>query len=142
ATFAIHKDCGCLLPLFLDAPEMPGPRHRIAYRRVLHQFERVRRDAIYTTHLPWSMSASAGPLQQSADPLGAADLNHLLDRSKVYTQIETRRAHHAPHRASPSHGLHSASQFPIDRPVMNRDLPEPVRPSPVNLLKPDFRLRP
>jgi hypothetical protein len=87
------------------------------------------------------MPASAGALHGSADALGAADLDHLIDRIKIDAQIQAARADR---RAQPSvakHLLDCGAKLAIDRAVMHCDLADPILSDLEQRAKPQLGLR-
>ena len=86
-------------------------------------------------------SAPSGALQQAGDTLRAADLQYLVDRREVDTEVEARRADDGAQRVAPQAVLDPIAYVALERAVMERDAARPVRARFEDRLIPDFRRR-
>ena len=66
--------------------------HGIPGRREFNQFHGLSGYADHFAEGTRLMSASSGPLQQTGNPFGPTDLNHLVNRRKINPQVEAARA--------------------------------------------------
>ena len=87
------------------------------------------------------MAAAAGPLEQAGDPLGAANLQHLLHRPKIDAQIEARRRHHTFERSAAQPLLSLQAEVAIDGAVVEGDESLPIGAGLGNRIMPAFCLR-
>ena len=88
------------------------------------------------------MAGTSGALEQARHTLGAADLDHLVDRREIHAQIEAAGGHHTAQPAIGDHRLHPVAQIAIQRTVMQRDVFEPVGSRAQQRLMPELGLRP
>ena len=103
-------------PARLDAPGF----ERGTRGGELSEFERMRRHADDAAGGAGLMARAAGALQQPRDTLRPADLDHLIDRAEVDTEVERAGRDHAAQRTAAQAGLGGRAQLGLDRAVMQR----------------------
>ena len=119
----------------------PSGQRGAARGHRLHQLQRVRRhqrDAAGPARL---VAAAAGALQQPRHALGAADLQHTLDRQEVHAQVQRRGRHHGLQAAGLQAGLDPLAHALVQRAVVQRDAAGPVGPRVEQQLVPGLGLR-
>ena len=104
------------------------------------QLERVGGHADEPAGRPRGMAAAAGPLEQPGDPLGAADLKHLVDRTEVDAEVETRRGDHTLHPAPLQPLLGGRAELAIDRAVVEGEPLLPLGPRLTDRVEPALGL--
>ena len=107
----------------------------------LDELERLRGHDDGTRCRAGTVPAAAGALQQPRHALRAADLQHLIDRSEVDTQIEARRTDHRAQPLVAQPVLDPVAHVALERPVVQRDRAGPIGPRLQDRLVPDFGLR-
>ena len=112
-----------------------------AGRRDFDQFEDVRRGASHAADDSGLMSAAAGALEQARDSLRAADLHDLIDRREIDAEVEARCADDAAQRPRAQLVFDPIPRLAVERPVVQRHDPCPLRPRFQNGPVPDFGLR-
>lgn len=118
-----------------------APLASVAGRSALDQLEGVGGHADEPAGGTRGMAAAAGPLEQPGDPLGAADLKHLIHRAEVDAQVEARRGHDALHLPPLQPLLGGRAQLAVDRAVMEGQAVLPRRPRLADRVKPPLGLR-
>ena len=84
------------------------------------------------------MAAASRALQEARDALGAADLQHLVDRREVDAEVEARRADDGAQPLRAQAVLDPVAHVALERAVVKRDLPGPVRARLEQRLVPDL----
>ena len=121
---------------------LDAPRGRGAARGGgLDELERLHRHDGDARDLAGPVAAAARALQQAADALGAADLQHLVDRREVDAEVEARRADHRAQAAVAQARLDPVAHVALERTVVQRDRAGPVGTRFEQRLVPDFGLR-
>ena len=105
------------------------------------QLERVRRHARDAARRARPVAAAARALQQPRDSLSAADLQHAVHRREVHAEVERRCRDDAAQRALAQPVLHPVALASVERAVMQRDRPGPLRARGEDRLVPDLGLR-
>ena len=107
----------------------------------LDQLQRLRRHHGDPRHGTRTVAAAARALQQPGHALGAADLQHLLDRREVDAEVEARRADHGAQPPAAQRVLDPVADVALERAVVQRDGAGPVGPRREQRLVPDLGLR-
>ena len=87
------------------------------------------------------VARASGALHQARDALRRADLEHAIDRQEIDAEIEARRADDRLQLPVLQTQFDPLAHFLIERAVMQRDQPGPVRPQFQQRAIPDLRLR-
>jgi hypothetical protein len=107
----------------------------------LDQLQRIGRHQRDAAGPPRRVAAAAGALQQPRHALGAADLQHALDRQEVHAQVQRGGGDHRLQRARLEPGLDPFAHALVQRAVVQRDQAGPVGPRLQDQLVPDLGLR-
>ena len=99
----------------------------LAHRRGLDDLQAVGRDQCDAGGPSRRMAGSPGTLQHSRHALGRADLQHALDGQEVDAQIQAGSADDGAQGAILQSQFHPISHGYVERPMMQRNLPSPIR---------------
>ena len=128
----------------LDRPARldPARLERVARRGHVHQLEGVGGHAGEAADGARLVAAAAGALDQPPDRLGAAHLQHAIDRREVHAEVEGRGADDAAQLALAEAILDPFASPPVERAVVQGHDAGPVGPGGQQRLIPDLRCGP
>jgi hypothetical protein len=113
----------------------------ISRRGDIHELEHVRGHACHATQRSGTVTASPSALEQPRDALGTADLEHAIDRGEIDAEIEARGRDDAPQPPRAQALFDPFAGLSLERAVVERDQPGPVRSRLEERAIPDLRLR-